>query len=303
MAGMMQRRVRVGTRGSPLAMRQTEIVIASLRPIMPEVNFEVVELNTRGDQIQDRPVSTFGDKGVWVRPIERALAEGEIDVAVHSLKDMPTDGADDSLSCVAFPPREDARDVLIARDGHGLCRLPSESVLATSSSRRRVQLRDVRPDLQIVSIRGNVDTRLRKLRSGQCDAVVLAAAGLVRLGLTEQITEYLDPSVCLSDAGQGALAVQMRSDHPLAHVVGTIDCAETRACVTAERECVRTLGADCTSPVGAFASLTDHGMAMLAMAATSDEERMCRVALEGSLHDPKALGLRAGHELLHMLAE
>lgn len=303
MAAMMQRTVRVGTRGSALARRQTEIVIASLIPIMPEVQFEVVELNTRGDQIQDRPVSTFGDKGVWVRPIERALAGGEIDIAVHSLKDMPADRADDALSCVAFPRREDARDVLVARDGHGLGRLPAASVVATSSSRRRVQLRDLRPDLQFVSIRGNVDTRLRKLREGECDAIVLASAGLVRLGFADQITDYLDPSVCVPDAGQGALAVQMRSDDPLVHAVRTIDCAQTRARVTAERECVRTLGADCTSPVGAFASLTDHGMVMLAMASTPDELRMRRVSLEGSQSDPELLGRRAGHELLHLLAE
>src|SRR5579859_3010124 len=179
-----------GTRGSALALQQTHSVIQDLKSRFPSLKCKVVELQTPGDRWQQRPIWSLGDKGVFVRPLEKALVDCQIDVAVHSLKDVPTDEEISGLTLLAFPIREDPRDVLISRDGTTLDGLPERPKIATSSLRRRMQLRTMRPDMIPTDMRGNVDTRLRKLKSGSFDALVLAAAGLKRLGLEDRIAEY-----------------------------------------------------------------------------------------------------------------
>ncbi len=245
----------VGTRGSALAQWQTEFVIAALVRVAPDLNVERRVIKTSGDKDQTRPLADFGGLGVFTTEIENALLGHEIDLAVHSLKDLPTD-LREALSIAAIPEREDARDCLVSRHRLGLTQLPRGARVGTSSARRAAQVLALRPDLQIVPLRGNVDTRLRKALSEKYDAVVIAAAGLLRLGRADEITEYLPFEVMLPDPGQGALAVEIRSeDQALAAVVSQIDHAPTRAAAMAERAFLRALGGGCRMPIGAYAEV------------------------------------------------
>jgi hydroxymethylbilane synthase len=295
------RTVIVGTRGSALAVRQTELIVTLLRQRHPEILFMVTTLSTVGDQVPDRPISAIGDKGIFVRSIERALLDGAIDVAVHSLKDVPADLETPGLVLAAFGARTDPRDVLIASHGTSLATLPSESRIGTSSLRRRVQLRVLRSDLGAVDIRGNVDTRLRKLDAGEYDAIVLAAAGLHRLGLQGRITQYLPVELMVPDAGQGILAVQVRRDDPVIDIVQAADDPESRIAALAERAVVRALGADCHSPVGAVARIDGASLHLEGMAATPDGSQLHRLARDGSVHDAEAMGSELGKDLRSLL--
>jgi hydroxymethylbilane synthase len=252
--------------------------------------------------VQDVSVSQLGDKGVFVRNIEAALLSGEIDLAVHSLKDVPSDDDVPGLKLAAFSPREDARDVLVSRDGKLLADQALGAIVGTSSLRRRSQLRACRPDLRVKDIRGNVDTRLRKLRDGQYDALILAAAGLVRLGFGDQITEYFHIDLFTPDAGQGILAVQTRCDDWLDEITERLDDPYSRLAAGAERACVRALGADCRSPVGAYASLVGDEMLIVGMAAREDGSQLRRYIVRGTASESIELGRELGSRLLHALA-
>lgn len=296
------RPIAVGTRGSALALRQAEIAVNALRERFPERQFSVVTVETEGDRIQERPVSQFGDKGVFVRAVERALAEGRVDLAVHSLKDIPTDSAVPGLRLAAFPPREDPRDCLVSRGGLTLDRLRPGARIGTGSVRRRMQLRAIRPDLLAVPIRGNVDTRLRKLHDGQYDAIILAAAGLHRLGRRDVISQYLPIDLFLPDAGQGIIAIQAREGDPAHELASAVDERESRLAATAERRTVRALGADCRSPVGVHAGLTGDRMLVRAVAASEDGAHVRRAEEEGPASSAARLGERLGTRLLALLS-
>jgi hydroxymethylbilane synthase len=243
----------IGTRGSKLALAQTALIQAALLATHPGIAVDIKRIVTKGDQILDRPLSAIGDKGLFVTEIEQALRAGVIDLAVHSAKDLPSELPPD-MALAAFPRRADPRDVLVSRAGRRLAELPSGARIGTSSLRRACQLRHARPDLLIVELRGNVDTRLRKLHEGHYDAIVLAAAGLERLGIAEQATEWLAPDLMLPAVGQGALAIEVRaSDQASAALLAPLDDPATHAAATAERAFLARIGGGCQVPIGAYA--------------------------------------------------
>lgn len=295
------RRLTVATRGSALALQQTRLIIELLHRRFPDLECVIETVHTEGDRIQDVPISALGDKGIFVRPIERRLLAGDIDFAVHSLKDLPSDVETPGLELAAFSPRADPRDVLVSRHGHALRDLPPQARVGTGSLRRRAQLRAVRSDLVADDIRGNVDTRLRKLDGGQYDAIILAAAGLVRVGFGHRITEFLPLDTFVPDAGQGIMAVQVRSGDPSAEFVRAIDDPAARTAAIAERAVLRTLGADCNSPVGAYASLNGERIFVRGMAATRDGQRLYRDEESGPIQQSEMIGTALGERLLSLL--
>ncbi|MDR7111461.1 MULTISPECIES: hydroxymethylbilane synthase [Microbacterium] len=249
--------LRIGTRGSTLALTQTGMVADDLADAYG-VTTELVTITTDGDR-SNEPLSRAGGTGLFTGALRDALLAGECDVIVHSLKDLPT-APHEHLVVAATPAREDPRDALIARDGLTLDELPAGARVGTGSPRRMAQLRSRRPDLEVVDIRGNVDTRLGKVTSGELDAVILAAAGLTRIGRTDVVTEFLDADRWPTAPGQGALAIEVRRGEE--HLVDRLDHAETRAAVEAEREVLALLEAGCSAPVGARA-VVDAGLLLL----------------------------------------
>jgi hydroxymethylbilane synthase len=246
-------RLTYATRKSQLALAQSRAFVATLVPLEPELELEELTVTTTGDRVQDRPLAEIGGKGLFVKEIEEALVENRADIAVHSSKDVPAELAP-GLAIGCFPLREDPRDVLVSRSGARLTELPAGSRIGTTSLRRSLELRRVRPDFVIVPIRGNVDTRLRKCQEGVVDAIVLARAGLVRLGLAELATEVLDPSVCLPAVGQGALAIEQRAgDERVASLLGRVAHPETALSVLAERAVLAAVAGGCQTPVAAYA--------------------------------------------------
>jgi hydroxymethylbilane synthase len=247
------KKVVYATRRSQLALAQSRAFVASLSRLDPLLSIEELTVQTTGDRVQDRPLAEIGGKGLFVKEIEEALLARHADIAVHSMKDVPPElAAGLVIGCI--PVREDPRDVLVSKSGQTLAELPPGSRVGTTSLRRRVQLLERRPDLEIVPLRGNVDTRLRKCREGAVDAVVLARAGLVRLGLSDVPTEVLDPALCLPAVGQGALAVEHRSgDQTVAALLARVAHSETKLCVLAERGVLAAVSGDCQTPVAAHA--------------------------------------------------
>jgi hydroxymethylbilane synthase len=241
------------TRKSQLALAQSRAFVAKLAALEPELEIHEHTVTTTGDRIQDRPLADIGGKGLFVKEIEEALLASEADIAVHSSKDVPAELAP-GLVIGCIPVREDPRDVLVSRSGAPLAELPPGSRVGTTSLRRSLELKRARPDLEIVPIRGNVDTRLRKCEEGVVDAIVLARAGLVRLGLTDRATEVLDPSLSLPAAGQGALAIERRvGDESVAELLARVAHAETTLCVVAERALLAAVQGGCQTPVAAYA--------------------------------------------------
>ncbi|MGB6692514.1 MAG: hydroxymethylbilane synthase [Terracidiphilus sp.] len=240
--------LRIGSRGSQLALWQAEHIAGLLRGQGHSVEIEIIK--TTGDRLQDISFVQVGSKGMFTKEIEEALAEGRIDLAVHSLKDLPT-ALPGPFTLAATPPRADARDVLVSIHHTDLASLPTAARVGTSSERRRAQLKSLRPDIDAVEFRGNVDTRLRKLSEGQVEAILLAAAGLDRLGRTDWIRERLDPKEFCPAAGQGALAIETRKgDRATIDAVAFLDDADTRFAVTAERAALEALGGGCQVPIG-----------------------------------------------------
>jgi hydroxymethylbilane synthase len=287
----------IGTRASKLALAQTSLVHAALVQAHPGLQVAIEHITTKGDVVQDRPLSAIGDKGLFVAEIEQALRDERIDLAVHSAKDLPSVLPGDML-LAAFPRRADVRDALIARAGQPLAELPSGAKVGTTSLRRACQLRALRPDLRIENLRGNVDTRLRKLDEGQYDAIVLAAAGLHRLGLSARITEHLDPAVMLPAGAQGALGLEVRAgDHATAALVAPLDDPDTRTAVLAERALLARIGGGCQTPIGAYARLNGDMLTLAGMIGASDG-RMVRGERSGPASDPVALGVALADELL-----
>jgi hydroxymethylbilane synthase len=290
--------ITVGSRGSDLALWQARWVIARLQQAHPDIEFRIQRITTRGDVVRDRALSQVGGKGLFVKEIEAALLAGEIDLAVHSLKDMPTELTED-LAIGAVTAREDPRDVLVSRLGLKLAELPQGARVGTSSLRRAAQLRASRPDLQIVDLRGNVDTRLRKATTEEYDAVVLAAAGLIRLGYSDRITEYLSPQVMLPAAGQGALCVEVRTgDEVTRTLVSIVHDPLTEAAITAERAFLATMGGGCQVPIAAYGIVNDDELWLRGLVASPDGSRLLRHELRGSWTESVALAQALAEEML-----
>ena len=289
--------IRVGTRGSRLALIQTELTLAVLRSAHPEVDFEVITVTTQGDANQTAPLAGMG-LGVFVKEIERRLETGEIDMAVHSLKDMPT-VLPEGMTLGAVLERADPRDALVSHRGATLDAIPAGTKIGTSSPRRQAQIAARRPDLEIVPIRGNVDTRLRKAAGEECDATVIAVAGLDRMGMADVITEYLSPEEFVPPPGQGAMAVEIRAGDPrTAEVVASADHAPTTAAVTAERSFLEALGGGCQVPVGAYAAGgADGELRLTVFMAALDGSTTYRVTVTGASSDPVGLAAEAWETL------
>jgi hydroxymethylbilane synthase len=283
----------VGSRGSQLALWQARWIQARLESFGIESRLEII--HTTGDKIIDVPLSKVGTKGLFTKEIEEALLGGAIDLAVHSLKDMPTD-LPEGLTLAAIPEREDPRDAMV---GCGLASLAQGSRVGTSSLRRAAQLRGVRPDLEIENIRGNVDTRVRKLDEGQYDAIVLASAGLRRLGWEDRITELLDPEVMCPAVGQGALAIETRADGGEAYQIAKrLEHWESRVAVTAERAVLRALGGGCQVPIGAYATVDGGTVHIRAIIVSPDGTEIIRKQAGGMADDAAVMGRMLGEELL-----
>ncbi len=283
--------VRIGTRGSRLALAQSEWVRSRIREHDPGVRVELVRIKTKGDKILDSPLSLVGGKGLFVKEIEEALLQGRVDVAVHSMKDVPAE-LPEGLCLAAFPRREDPRDALIATSGcAGFQDLARGARVGTSSLRRSAQLLSMRPDLRILSLRGNVDTRLAKLGSGDLDAVVLAAAGLNRLGLGAGITQALPVSLVLPAVGQGALGLEMREDDTRTReLLAFINHQETELRVRAERAFLRDLEGGCQVPIAGHAVLEGDRVVLSGLVAELDGSRVIADRVSGDKMRPEDLG-------------
>jgi hydroxymethylbilane synthase len=282
----------IGSRGSQLALWQARWIAARLAEAGHETHIEIIK--TTGDKITDVPLAKVGTKGLFTKEIEEALLDGRIDLAVHSLKDLPTE-LPAGLTIAAIPPREDARDAMV---GAKLSNLPAGAVVGTSSLRRAAQLRAIRPDLAIESIRGNLDTRVRKLDEGQYHAIVLAAAGLTRLGWAHRIAETLPPELMCPAVGQGALAVETRETGDGYAVCAVLDDPAARAAVTAERAVLASLGGGCQVPIGAHAVITGDELWMAGVVVSPDGTRIVRLIEQGAVRDAEEIGRRLGSALL-----
>ena len=291
------RSFRVGSRGSALALAQARWVKARIEERRPESKVELVVIKTSGDRFLDASLQAIGGKGLFTKEIEDALLRSEIDLAVHSLKDLPTEMAH-GLALVAVPEREDARDVLVTRERTGLDRLPPGARIGTGSLRRRAQLLYHRPELSVVPIRGNVDTRLKKLDAGEFDALVMAAAGLKRIGREERIVEYLSSEVCVSAVAQGALGLQARATDSGNQEWSFLHHAPTAAEVAAERSFLSRLGGGCQVPVGCRAMVAGDEIKMVGVVASPDGKSLKRGERSGKFVDAAKLGVELAEELL-----
>ncbi len=292
-----RRTFRVGSRTSPLSAVQTEEALSLLRPLCPGARFEVVPLATEGDRKKTASITSLG-RGAFVKEIERAILDGEIDFAVHSAKDL-TVHLPDGLTAIAAGRRNDPRDVLIDRWGLSFARLPAGARLGTGSPRRTASIKSMRPDLNVVPIRGNVGTRIEKAAGGDCDGVVLAAAGVLRLGRGREIAEYLPPDLFVPEAGQGTLAVEARRDDgAVLEMLGRISDPHTSASLMAERAFLAELGGGCSVPVAAYARVDGADLAVSSMAALADGSRVFRTSTTAPASDPEAAGRAAAQALL-----
>jgi hydroxymethylbilane synthase len=302
---MMDRELVIGTRGSALALWQTRHVAAKLQAANPGLDVRVERITTRGDRVRDRALSQVGGKGLFVKEIETALLAGQIDLAVHSLKDMPTE-LPEGLVLGAILERADPRDALVARDelvAHdariSLSTLPHGARVGTSSLRRQAQLLALRPDLKVADLRGNVDTRLHKLRDGECDAAVLAVAGLIRLGHADAISERLSVDVMLPAVGQGALCVEVRIDDAVTQtLIAGLDHPPTHQAALTERAFLRRLEGGCRVPIGAYAVLEGGQICLRGLIAVPDGTRLLRDEILGPTAKGAELGVALAERML-----
>lgn len=301
------RKIVVGTRQSALALTQTGQVVEHLRKLCEdhgiEAEFELKKIVTRGDRILDVTLSKVGGKGLFVKEIEQALMDGEIDLAVHSMKDMPFE-LPAGLTVGAVPKREDPRDCLIMREGYGIDDLPQGAKVGTSSLRRASQLQHYRPDLKIEPVRGNIDSRLRKLETEGFDAILLAGAGLHRIGWSDRISAYLEPELCLPAVGQGALCIECRDNDPfILELLSKYRHEETAIAVAAERSFLGRLNGGCQVPIGAYAKLTGEmgrdgrpQIELTGMVGSPDGSKILKDTQRGT--DPEALGMGLAESLI-----
>jgi len=294
---MIKREIRIGARGSKLAVWQAEWVKNRLEELHPGLEARLVKIKTTGDKITDSPLAKIGGKGLFTREIEEALLGGEVDLAVHSMKDMPYK-LPEGLVIGCVPPREDPFDALVSK-GDTLMRLEEGARVGSSSLRRVAQLKRLRPDLDYLPLRGNVETRIRKMDEGRCDAVVLAVAGLRRMGLEGRVVEYLRPPDFLPAVGQGAIAVQIREDDDgTRELIAAMEDERARAATLAERSFLSVLEGGCQVPMAAHASITGGKLRLVGMVSDLDGKRVCRDEVEGDPSGAESLGERLGRALL-----
>lgn len=293
----MQRKIRVGTRESALAIVQTNQVLTGIKAKFPWLEFEPVGITTSGDLVLDKTLNQIGGKGLFVKELELALLNGVIDLAVHSMKDIPAQ-TNAGLIIAAVTQREDPRDALITANGTNLTELPAGAVVGTGSPRREVQLLQKRPDLKVAALRGNVLTRIDKLMGRQYDAIVVAAAGLKRLGLEKKAVQYFEVDDIIPAVGQGILAIQMRAGEAAGYLLESIHCPETAWCARAERAYLVKLGGGCGTPVAAHAVIAGATMTIHGMMAAQDRRTVYRASVTGDKQSAATLGEQLADLLL-----
>ena len=290
--------LKIGTRASQLALTQSQWVKAKIEEGHPGVMVELVRITTTGDKIQRPPLSEVGGKGLFIKEIEEALLSKEVDLGVHSMKDVPGE-LPERLDISVFPQREDPRDAFVSEKYGSLAELPPGASVGTSSLRRASQVLHLRPDLRVIPIRGNVDTRLRKLESGQFDAIIIASAGLRRLGLSHRITQLLSTEHSLPAIGQGVLGLEVRkSDHAVRDLIGFLNHEETELTVRAERAFLKELEGGCQVPLAGYGKLDGDGLVLEGMVAEIDGSRLIREKLSGPKRKPEELGVRLATKIL-----
>ena len=294
----MMKVIKIGTRGSALAVWQAEWVRSQLLNLHPECHVELVKIKTTGDKILDVPLAQVGGKGLFVKEIETALLEGRVDLAVHSMKDMPAE-IPPGLCIGVIPERENPLDVLISRNGHKFEGLPKEARVGSSSLRRGAQVRHARPDITVHPLRGNLDTRLRKLETEGLDAIILAAAGVKRLGLEDRITEYIPDTLMLPAIGQGALSIEVREDdEAIRRLTAPMDHKETRLAVESERAFLAQLEGGCQVPIAGHARVIEGRVELTGLVAEVDGSVLLRETIEGPADRGEELGVELAHRLL-----
>jgi hydroxymethylbilane synthase len=290
--------IRIATRQSALALWQTRFIAQKLQALYPSIQIELVGLTTTGDKITDRPLAAIGGKALFVKELEQALLLDQADIAVHSLKDVPAD-LTPGFDLAAICEREDPRDAFLSVNYADLMALPKQAKVGTSSYRRKAQLLAARPDLQIFDLRGNVDTRIRKLKAGEYDAIILAYAGVKRLGLVEEVKQILPVEISLPAAGQGAVAVECLANKPeLQALLLPLNHVETRACVLAERSMNQRLQGDCYSPIGSFAEVIAGELQLRGLVASADGKVLLRTSQKGKPALAETIGQQAAEDLL-----
>jgi hydroxymethylbilane synthase len=294
----MNASIKIGTRGSKLALWQANWVKSVLEEKFPPQPVELIIIKTQGDKILDVPLAKVGGKGLFVKEIESALLEQRVDIAVHSMKDMPAE-IPEELTIGAIPQREIPNDVLISRSGLRFAELSTGAVIGTSSLRRAAQLRHVRPDIVVHPLRGNLDTRLKKLDTENLDAIVLAAAGIKRLDLEHKITEYLDPALMLPAIGQGALCIEIRKDDSIVGPkVATLDHAPTRAVVKGERAFLKRLEGGCQVPIAGHGKIEKNRFTLSGLVADVDGTQIIQGRKTGPVDASETIGIQLAEELL-----
>lgn len=293
-----QRTIKVGSRGSALALTQTKWVVERIKEKHPGVPVEIVIIKTTGDQLPNAPLSEIGGKGVFVKEIEEALLRKDVDLAVHSLKDMPAE-IPAGLHIPVVPLREDPRDVLVSRGGRRLEKLPKGARIGTGSLRRGCQLKHWFPTFEIVPIRGNLDTRIRKLETEKLDAVVVALAGMNRMGISEKITQIIPGDIIVPAIGQGALGLELRVDDPeTAGLISFLDDPESRIAVLAERAFLKCFGGGCQLPIAARAEVNEDVVNIVAVVASLDGKTLIKDQAAGSVQHAESLGKRTAQRIL-----
>ena len=299
----MNKKIRIGTRGSQLALWQANWVKSKLSEWNPGIEIEIHKIKTTGDKILDAPLSKVGGKGLFVKEIEEALFDKKIDIAVHSMKDVPTD-LPEGLSISAITEREDPRDALISKDGLKLKELKKGAKIGTSSLRRQVQLLNFREDFKIYQLRGNLNTRMKKLSAGDFDAIMLAAAGVKRMGWKDKITEYLPYDIFLPAIGQGALGIEIRdSDREAGKIVERFNHRETSLCVRAERSFLERLEGGCQVPIAAFGMINGNTIKLEGLVGSIDGKILYRDTETDGENRVEELGVRLAEKLLNMGAD
>lgn len=296
----MKKNINIGTRDSQLALWQTDWVKERLQKRLPEIRFETQMIKTTGDRVLDIPLAQIGEKALFTKELDIALLRGEIDLAVHSLKDLPTQ-IPEGLTIAAVTERWDVRDALISRNGRGLKDLPTDATIATGSLRRTAQLLHFRPDFQIVDLRGNLNTRFRKFDERDWDAMILAVAGIERLGWQQRISEKIPLEIMLPAVGQGSFAVVCREDDfPTRKIVQTVNDPAAETAATAERAFLRTLEGGCQVPIGAYARVENRALHLAGCVCSLDGREMFRSFLTGNIEEAEKLGITLAEKLLKM---
>ena len=294
----MKKSIVIGTRGSKLALWQAEHIAGRIRERFPAIEVTLKKIVTTGDKILDVPLAKIGGKGLFTKELENAMLSGEIDLAVHSLKDMPTE-LPEGLMLAAITTRADASDAFVSLRYNSLDELPQGAKVGTSSLRRRAQILKYRPDLQTVDLRGNLDTRIKKLENKEMDAIILATAGLKRLGLEQYITQILPAAICLPAVGQGALAIETRQDDAeVLSVLEFLNDSETIAAVTAERAYLREVQGGCQVPVGVHGEVNGDQLLLEATILKIDGTREVREQICGNCSEAEALGVKLAQQML-----